>query len=53
MQDEVEDLKIRLDAAKALASFTVSKPGEKGKKEIQADKAEKAAKKFSNLRAIK
>ena len=49
----MEDLKIRLDAAKALASFTIAKPGEKGKKEIQADKAEKAAKKFSSLRAVK
>ena len=53
MQDEVEDLKIRLDAAKALASFTIAKPGEKGKKEAQADKAKEAAKKFSNLRAVK
>jgi phage terminase small subunit len=36
--------RLRLDAAKALASFTVSKPGEKGKKEDKAEAAKVASK---------
>ena len=43
MNDCVEDPKLRLDAAKALASFTVAKPGEKGKKEERQDAAERVA----------
>lgn len=38
-----EDPKLRLDAAKALASFTVAKPGELGKKEQKNGEAQKAA----------
>lgn len=43
MNDGVEDPKLRLDAAKALASFTVAKPGEKGKKEERQDAAKQVA----------
>ena len=39
MNDCVEDPTLRLDAAKALASFTVAKPGEKGKKEERQEAA--------------
>lgn len=53
MNNPIEDPKLRLDAAKALASFTVAKPGEKGKKEVQADRAKEVARKFSGLRAVK
>ncbi|WP_273785625.1 hypothetical protein [Brucella intermedia] len=42
MNDPEADPKLRLDAAKALASFTVAKPGEGGKKEQRQEKAEKA-----------
>lgn len=43
MNNDIEDPKLRLDAAKSLASFTVSKPGEKGKKEERQGAAEKVA----------
>ena len=43
MNDRVEDPKLRLDAAKALASFTVAKPGEKGKKEERQEAATKVS----------
>ncbi|MFC0710703.1 terminase small subunit [Azorhizophilus paspali] len=44
MMNSVEaDPKLRLDAAKSLAAFTVAKPGEKGKKEERADAAKKAS----------
>lgn len=43
MNDSAEDPKIRLDAAKSLASFTVAKPGEAGKKEQKNDEAKKVA----------
>lgn len=42
MDCEGADPKLRLDAAKALATFTIAKPGEKGKKEEQAGAAKKA-----------
>lgn len=52
-----EDPRLRLDAAKAWASFTVAKPGEKGKKEEKADAAKKVASKFATasapIRAVK
>ena len=48
MNNTGEDPKLRLDAAKALASFTVAKPGEKGKKEVQQDAAEKVASRFQS-----
>jgi phage terminase small subunit len=48
-----EDPKIRLDAAKALAAFTVAKPGEKGKKEERQEKAKEVSTKFRNLRSVK
>jgi len=44
MNDLVADPKLRLDAAKALASFTVAKPGEAGKKDQKADAAKQAGK---------
>lgn len=53
MNDAGEDPKIRLDAAKALAAFTVAKPGEKGKKEETKEKAKDVATKFRNLRSVK
>ena len=59
MADEKMDPKLRLDAAKALASFTVSKPGEKGKKEQVQEAAEQVAtgrfglRKPGQLRAVK
>ena len=43
MQDAEEDPRLRLEAAKALASFTIAKPGAQGKKEQQKDAARKAA----------
>ena len=42
MNDLEADPKLRLDAAKALASFTVAKPGEGGKKDQKADAAKQA-----------
>ena len=47
MNDIKEDPKLRLDAAKALAAFTVAKPGEKGKKEMNQAAAERVASKFA------
>ncbi|HEJ1535797.1 TPA: terminase small subunit [Pseudomonas aeruginosa] len=44
MNDLAADPKLRLDAAKALAGFTIAKPGEKGKKEERQEKAEEAGK---------
>jgi phage terminase small subunit len=49
MKDRSEDPRLRFAAAKALAEFTVSKPGAKGKKEEQADAAKEVAKKFSSI----
>lgn len=43
MNEVQEDPKLRLDAAKALASFTITKPGEKGKKEERQDAADNVA----------
>lgn len=48
-----EDPKLRLDAAKAWATFTVNKPGEKGKKEQKEERARQAASKFTGLRSVK
>jgi phage terminase small subunit len=59
MNDLEADPKLRLDAAKALAGFTVSKPGEKGKKEQVKEAAEQVAsgrfglRKPGQLRAVK
>lgn len=55
MNDMAADPKLRVDAAKALASFTVAKPGEKGKKEMANEKAEKVADKFkvTRLKSVK
>ena len=59
MNDLEADPKLRLEAAKALASFTVSKPGEKGKKEQVQEAAEQVAsgrfglRKPGQLRAVK
>jgi phage terminase small subunit len=54
-QNPNEDPKLRLDAAKAHASFIVAKPGEKGKKEKQEEKAKEIASKFQvrRLKAVK
>lgn len=43
MNDLNAEPKLRLDAAKALAAFTVAKPGEQGKKDQKADAAKKAS----------
>ncbi|ENZ1760040.1 terminase small subunit [Pseudomonas aeruginosa] len=55
--DLAADPKLRLDAAKAWAQFTVAKPGEKGKKDEKAEAAKQAGKKFGStpppLRAVK
>lgn len=58
MNDPKADPKLRLDAAKALASYTVAKPGEKGKKEQRQSDAEKTSgSRFGlrkgNLRSVK
>lgn len=58
MNDLEADPKLRLDAAKSLASFTVAKPGEGGKKDQKADAAKQAGQgRFSAapppLRAVK
>ena len=55
MNDAEADPKLRLDAAKAIASFTIAKPGEKGKKEQKDDEAKKVASKFKvqRLKAVK
>lgn len=59
MNDLEAEPKLRLDAAKSLAAFTVAKPGDKGKKEERADAAKSAGKKFGatpppgHLRAVK
>lgn len=55
--DTAEDPRLRVDAAKAWASYTVPKPGEKGKKEEKADAAKKVASRFATaaapLKAVK
>lgn len=43
MNDVTEDPKLRLDAAKALASYTIPKPGDVGKKQTRQANAEKSA----------
>lgn len=59
MNDLEAEPKLRLDAAKALASFTVAKPGEKGKKEQVQEAAEQVAtgrfglRKPGQLKAVK
>lgn len=52
-QNEEEDPKLRLEAAKAHAAFTVAKPGEKGKKEQKQEAAEKTSTGRFGLRAVK
>lgn len=49
MKNVGEDPRLRLEAAKSLAAYTLSKPGEKGKKEEQADAAKGAARKFGTI----
>ena len=58
MNDLEAEPRLRLDAAKSLAAFTVAKPGEKGKKEEKADAAKQAGRgRFASapapLRAVK
>lgn len=53
MNDGGEDVKLRVDAAKALMPYVHAKPGEKGKKAERQERAEKVASKFSGLRAVK
>lgn len=45
------DPRLRVDAAKALASFKVAKPGERGKKGEAEDRAKKAANRFAPVAA--
>lgn len=52
-QNPDEDPKLRLEAAKAHASYTLAKPGEKGKKEQKQEAAERAASGRFGLRAVK
>ena len=47
MENETEDPKLRMEAAKTLASYLHAKPGEKGKKEQRQEAAEKMASRFS------
>lgn len=51
MNDGGTDVKIRVDAAKALASFTLSKPGVQGKKAAKQEEAAKVAARFGALDA--
>lgn len=53
VNNDLEDPKLRLDAAKAWATLTVAKPGEKGKKETQKEKAEEVAARFAPASAPK
>lgn len=53
MNDAGEDVKLRVDAAKALMPYIHAKPGEKGKKQERQEAAEKAAGRFSGLRRVK
>jgi len=59
MNDYEAEPRLRLDAAKALASYKIPKPGEKGKKEQVQDEAEKVSsgrfglRKQGQLRAVK
>lgn len=60
MNDRDAYLGARLDAAKALAAYTIPKPGDKGKKEEKAEAAKKAgngkfgsAKPPAHLRSVK
>ena len=53
MNDPSEDPKLRMEAAKNLAAFTVAKPGDKGKKEQKLEDAGKIASKFSNVRQLR
>ena len=52
-KNEEEEPRLRLEAAKAHAAFTVAKPGEKGKKEQKQEEAEKTASGRFGLRAVK
>jgi len=49
MRDKAEDPRLRLEASKALAAYTLPKPGDKGKKEEQKDAAKEVAKKFGAI----
>lgn len=53
MNDPSEDPKVRLEAAKSLAAYTIAKPGDKGKKEKDLENASKVASKFSNVRQLR
>ena len=52
-QNEEEDPKLRLEAAKAHAAFTIAKPGEKGKKEQKQEAAEAVNTGRFGLRSVK
>ena len=51
MNDPSEDPKLRMEAAKNLAAFTVAKPGDKWKKGEAEDRAKKAASRFAPVAA--
>jgi phage terminase small subunit len=53
MKDRGEDPRLRLRAAEVLAAYTKPKPGDKGKKEEQAEAAKEGAKKFGAIAAPK
>jgi phage terminase small subunit len=46
MDNETEDPKLRMEAAKTLAAYLHAKPGEKGKKEQKQEDAERVASRF-------
>lgn len=53
VNNEKEDPKLRLEAAKAWASYIHAKPGETGKKEEKKKRAEEVSKRFSVVRGGK
>lgn len=53
MNDGGEDVKLRLDAAKAMMPYVHAKPGEKGKKTERQEAAERVATGRFGLRAVK
>jgi phage terminase small subunit len=51
MNDAGADVRVRVDAAKALASYTIERPGAAGKKAARLEAAHKVAAKFGSLDA--
>ena len=51
--DVTADAKLRLEAAKAWASYTLAKPEAGGKKKAKEDAAKSVASKFGNVRPLR